>query len=563
MMQNAETLILKTRSALPLPMHVHPLLKSYTSVDTPQNIVDKIRSETSAIYRTCSDPNSSTDTTVPIRNRSQTTVATDSITTDNSSLIPRHSFTRSKNLSHNDMLEPTNVMAALRSPLFTRNSAGSKISEHEDDKSGKSFSRAQRYQLKSPTSELEPSVEHRPTKSGFIKSPKLFRKADNKRQNDTNGLLSVPSNESLSLSDTEENKSTTSLGRTQVYTSDSPSRNEMFTKGFSGKLTINVHKLLGRLSNIDGECYCTIEIDDEFKASTQSKKVKEVVIFEEIFDIDIRRAYIVMFYIFHKQPKRHKLVSQSCIHLEKLLANQNSARLLLATSKSVQVRVSIDFTEAESYLQRSPSRKNKGVFGFNLSQTLVVEKNTIPLIVRKCVEEIEIRGLSLVGIYRISGNSRKKKFLRAQFEENSSSVDVSEDSEIECHVLAGILKDYLRELPKPLISQQMYHNIYNKCLEQSADKKTCDEILVDLMKTLPYTNRATLIYLMEHLQRVYDNRDENKMDYRNLAVCFGPVLMCPPISQGTTADMFDFKKQIQALEFLFNIWPKKIEQNQV
>ena len=53
------------------------------------------------------------------------------------------------------------------------------------------------------------------------------------------------------------------------------------------------------------------------------------------------------------------------------------------------------------------------------------------------------------------------------------------------------------------------------------------------------------------------------MDEKNLAICFGPTMMCPPINSNAISEVFDFKKQIQALEFLFKIWPQKVAQNKI
>ena len=81
------------------------------------------------------------------------------------------------------------------------------------------------------------------------------------------------------------------------------------------------------------------------------------------------------------------------------------------THGEVEAEFSVKFTEARRHLERRQSSRASGIFGFNLSHTLTTERNTIPILVRKCVAEIEARGLQLEGIYRISGNARKKKVI--------------------------------------------------------------------------------------------------------------------------------------------------------
>lgn len=59
--------------------------------------------------------------------------------------------------------------------------------------------------------------------------------------------------------------------------------------------------------------------------------------------------------------------------------------------------------------------------------------------------------------------------------------------------------------------------------------------------------------LLNHLRRVAAHCDKNKMTIDNLAICFGPVLLCPAPS--STPDLaMDFKKHIEVLRYLLEIW---------
>lgn len=60
--------------------------------------------------------------------------------------------------------------------------------------------------------------------------------------------------------------------------------------------------------------------------------------------------------------------------------------------------------------------------------------------------------------------------------------------------------------------------------------------------------------VLNHLKKVASKADKNKMNIVNLAICFGPVLLCPsPVSGGTS---LDFKKHIEVLKYLLEIWPE-------
>lgn len=347
----------------------------------------------------------------------------------------------------------------------------------------------------------------------------------------------------------------------EVYESDDLNSEMQFTRAFSGMLSVHVDRLQRTQQRLaKSEFYCTLEIDDEFKASTIKKRYvpeKGIISFDEQFDIEISHASELTIYIFEVGPEnQHSLSASGVVFLEKVLSTSMSRSIALGLEGPGVINASLDFTEAVKYLKRTPSNRKRGVFGFNIVSTLDDEQNTIPKIVRKCVNEIEKRGMNIVGIYRVSGNAKKKRLLKAEFDRDSNAVDVSEESGVDCNVLTGIIKDYLRELPEALIPETALKIIREaKDSEVSPNMNKRQNILCELLRKLPYGSRATLIYIMDHLIRIQEKRDVNKMDMTNLSVCFGPVLMCPP----STQVVLDFKKIIEALEYLLNIWPKHHE----
>ena len=125
-------------------------------------------------------------------------------------------------------------------------------------------------------------------------------------------------------------------------------------------------------------------------------------------------------------------------------------------------------------------------------------------------------------------------------------------------VITGVLKDYLRKLPKPLISDEMFKTIHEKQKQGDLDPGKERVVLSQLTKMAPYVNRASLIFILDHFQRVIEHVEVNKMTAKNIAVCFGPVMLSPPIEE-----MRDFDKYIDALEFLISIWPKPNNQNMI
>jgi len=67
-----------------------------------------------------------------------------------------------------------------------------------------------------------------------------------------------------------------------------------------------------------------------------------------------------------------------------------------------------------------------------------------------------------------------------------------------------------------------------------------------------------LTYLLDHLKRVAVRSDVNKMTTLNLAVCFGPAVVCP----SPACDVVDLQpseklsKHVDLLKYLLDIWPE-------
>lgn len=132
-------------------------------------------------------------------------------------------------------------------------------------------------------------------------------------------------------------------------------------------------------------------------------------------------------------------------------------------------------------------------------------------------------------------------------------------------VSAGILKDYLRELPTPLITQPLYQVVLEAMAQGIPSRAPPSaEGTRGLLSCLPDVERATLTLLLDHLRLVSSFHAHNRMTAQNLAVCFGPVLL--PARQAPArprirssgsglANAVDFKRHIEVLHYLLQAWP--------
>jgi hypothetical protein len=94
------------------------------------------------------------------------------------------------------------------------------------------------------------------------------------------------------------------------------------------------------------------------------------------------------------------------------------------------------------------------LFGSDLTARCEFEKRMIPAIVSRCVEEVELRGMDVEGIYRKSGGATQVNQVRSGFEK-SNEYDIS-DPDLDIHSVTSALKNYFRRLPIPLITFDVY-----------------------------------------------------------------------------------------------------------
>ncbi|KAB2577938.1 Rho-type GTPAse-activating protein 2 [Lasiodiplodia theobromae] len=183
------------------------------------------------------------------------------------------------------------------------------------------------------------------------------------------------------------------------------------------------------------------------------------------------------------------------------------------------------------------------LFGSDLSERCEFEKATIPSIVRRCIQEVELRGVDVEGIYRKSGGSGQVNQVRLGFEKDAE-YDIS-DPDLDIHAVTSALKQYFRRLPNPLITFEVYDELLAAGQIQDVEK------LVPAMRlaidSLPQHHRDCLEFLVFHLARVMEHKKDNLMTAVNIAVVFAPTVMRPQSIEREMTDMGPQRTAIQAL----------------
>nr|XP_046233426.1 rho GTPase-activating protein SYDE1 isoform X2 [Scatophagus argus] len=279
-------------------------------------------------------------------------------------------------------------------------------------------------------------------------------------------------------------------------------------------------------------------------------------------------------------PTRNRVCCLGGVSIPPLFKGSRSQQLCVKLEPRGLLYVKLSLQEKWDTQSISDSSVPANVFGVELHHLVEKEGSAspVPLLIQKCVAEIERRGLKVVGLYRLCGSAAVKKELRDWFERNSSAVCLSEDLYPDINVITGILKDYLRELPSQLITRTLYQVVREAMILQPppAPPATPDPELaqstMELLSCLPPPERATLSLLLDHLSLVASFSSSNRMTHQNLAVCFGPVLLTPTQDAWRAggggrgggkvlghneeiASAVDFKRHIEALHYLLQLWP--------
>ncbi|CAI5640473.1 unnamed protein product [Oreochromis niloticus] len=196
--------------------------------------------------------------------------------------------------------------------------------------------------------------------------------------------------------------------------------------------------------------------------------------------------------------------------------------------------------------------KDKGyikdqVFGCALSSLCQRENTTVPNFVKMCIDNVENNGLSVDGLYRVSGNLAVIQKLRFAVN-HDEKVNLSDGKWEDIHVTTGALKMFFRELPEPLFTYNLFHDFVSAI--KISDHKHRVQSIKELVRQLPKPNHDTMQALFKHLRKVIDYGEENRMTTQSVAIVFGPTLLRPETETWNMAVHMVYQNQIVELILL-------------
>uniref|UniRef100_A0A8B9KBF1 Myosin IXB n=1 Tax=Astyanax mexicanus TaxID=7994 RepID=A0A8B9KBF1_ASTMX len=176
---------------------------------------------------------------------------------------------------------------------------------------------------------------------------------------------------------------------------------------------------------------------------------------------------------------------------------------------------------------------------------LANDRIPVPVVLEMMLEHVEMNGLYTEGIYRKSGSANRMKELRQLLEAGNVCL---EDYPI--HTVTGLVKQWLRELPEPLMTFAHYNDFIRAV--ELPEKKEQLQAIYRLLEELPSAHYNTMERLIFHLVRVSKEEKSNRMNPNSLAIVFAPCILRGPDSADPLLSMKDVAKTTLCVEMLIN-----------
>lgn len=155
----------------------------------------------------------------------------------------------------------------------------------------------------------------------------------------------------------------------------------------------------------------------------------------------------------------------------------------------------------------------------------------------RAIDYLNYKGCEVEGLYRVPGSGPQIKRWQRKFDERKTTltrthgdvanlvtdydVNLFEAEDLyDINIIGSMLKAWLRELPDELFPKAAQERISREC----AGQEGVPQMLIDELSNLSPFNYYLLFAITCHLSLLLAHSDKNKMDFRNLCICFQPCM---------------------------------------
>lgn len=196
--------------------------------------------------------------------------------------------------------------------------------------------------------------------------------------------------------------------------------------------------------------------------------------------------------------------------------------------------------------------KAPATFGVPLEKLCSGQDTQVPSIVRECCDYLRQGDrLSEQGLFRLSGDLHQIEDLKRKLDypDERGKADLEDYG---THVIAGIFKMYIRELPIPIFTFEQYAPLIDAFTELDMDT------IEELERSLPPAHLATWVYIADFLAEVAALANQNMMHVNNLAIIFAPNVLRPKVQ--TFAALAETPKVVGVVNYLLAVRTKQLKE---
>ncbi|EGG21498.1 RhoGAP domain-containing protein [Cavenderia fasciculata] len=227
-----------------------------------------------------------------------------------------------------------------------------------------------------------------------------------------------------------------------------------------------------------------------------------------------------------KPDKSSDIVLGGSMNLAKKIAMPS-----FGSTSSLKSLSSLHLQRTNTFASMQPLHSSNGgsaiidgkIFGVTLDVLVERQKNMvdsprIPVFVSKALKHLFIYSLGVEGLFRISGSQAEVQAKKALLDKGEHNLSKEDNP----HVISNLVKQFLRELPEPLCTNDLYDAFL--AASDHINRGESLEILKKTVAMLPLNNRLLLQFTIYFLTFVARNSHLNLMNYSNLSRVFGPNL---------------------------------------
>ncbi|KAL2285557.1 hypothetical protein FJTKL_08196 [Diaporthe vaccinii] len=138
----------------------------------------------------------------------------------------------------------------------------------------------------------------------------------------------------------------------------------------------------------------------------------------------------------------------------------------------------------------------------------------------RAIDYLNYKGCDVEGLYRVPGSGPQIKKWQRRFDERYDVDLFNQEDLYDINIIGSMLKAWLRELPDELFPKEAQDRIAREC----AGAEKVPQMLIDELSNLSPFNYYLLFAITCHLSLLLAHADKNKMDFRNLCICFQPCM---------------------------------------